>query len=230
MPTPARAPVRAVAFDLDGTLLDSLGDIVVSCNHALVEAGFPAKTPAELFPLIGQGAVWLCARAAGLSEDDPRAHRIAAAYTRYYVAHPADDTRWMPAALETLDALEARGLPLAVCTNKPRPAALAALEALEAIGRFQVIVAGGDTTDRKPEPGPVLAVAARLGIPPASLVMVGDAPPDVLSGQRAGARTVAIAGGFAARSALVDARPDALLESLAGLIPTLDRWSTPDAG
>jgi beta-phosphoglucomutase-like phosphatase (HAD superfamily) len=79
---------------------------------------------------------------------------------------------------------------LALCTNKPRSVTLALLDALSARGRFSVIVAGGDLPDKKPSPGPILACARALSLPPSSLVVVGDGTQDILAGKRAGCRTV----------------------------------------
>ena len=209
------ARVRGVVFDLDGTLIDSRGDIAAACNHALGTLGLPAHSTEVIASFVGDGARALCARAARLDESDPIVDRLIAGYVAYYVEHPADFTRWMPGALELVARLSEGGrLLLAVCTNKPRAPSLAVLGALGAPPALAVLVAGDDSAERKPAPGPVLAAARGLGLPAEELVMVGDGPMDILAGRRAGARTVGLTSGFFSRGALEREGPDALLDAL----------------
>jgi phosphoglycolate phosphatase len=94
--------------------------------------------------------------------------------------------------------------------------------------RFRVVVAGDDLPFRKPDPLPVRHIAERLSIRPAQLVMVGDGAQDVLSGRRAGARTVGVRGGIQPEERLVAARPDVIIDSLLELPAWIARWEASD--
>jgi len=216
-----KAP-RAIAFDLDGTLVDSRKDIAAALNLALADSGRPALPEETIAGFVGDGARTLCARAAGLPEDHADVGRILEGYLRHYLEHPMAFTRWMPGAREALDELG--GYELALMTNKPRPTVEAVLAGLGVADRFAAVVAEGDLPEKKPSPAPVLWIAKHLGISPAEIVVVGDGPQDVQAGRRAGARTVAVRGGFALRERLEASGPDALIESLAELPGIVNRW------
>lgn len=139
-----------------------------------------------------------------------------AEYLLFYRQNPATHARLLPHARETLVSL-APSFPLALCTNKPRSVVDPLLDALDLRRHFGAIVAGGDTPDRKPSPGPLLAAASALGQPPALCWMIGDSPVDIATARAAGAFAVAVQGGFASLEALRAAAPDLLLETLARL-------------
>ncbi len=217
----ADAPVLGVAFDLDGTLIDSRTDIVRSTNHALAQHGFATLPDEEIASYVGDGSTLLLARAARLDPDDARLRSLLADFLDYYTAHAIDHTRLMPDTTRVLDALA--DLPLALVTNKPRRATDATLRGLDLERRFRVVVAGDDLADKKPAPGPLLLAADKLGLPPATLVMVGDGAQDIECGRAAGARTVGVEGGIQARERLAAAHPDALV-ALAALPDVIRAW------
>jgi 2-phosphoglycolate phosphatase len=216
-------PPRAIAFDLDGTLIDSRGDIAAALNHALAETGHEALPDSVVARFVGDGARMLCARSVGLHEGHPDVQRILDGYLAYYAEHPVVFTRWMPSARETLDEL--RGYKLALVTNKPRKTTEAVLATLGISSLFSAVAAEGDLPERKPSPAPILWVAERLGLCPEQIVVVGDGPQDVESGRRAGSRTVGVLGGIPSRKRLEAAGADVLIESLAELPHVMHRWS-----
>ena len=213
---------EAVVFDLDGTLVDSSRDIATAVNHALATHGFPTRAPEHLTALVGDGARWLVARATQLPCDDPAVDPVLATYSEYYEAHAIDATQPMASVVPTLAGL--RGLPLAVCTNKPRTATDLVLGGLGLSCYFDVVVAGGDLPRLKPDPLPLLVVAQRLGVRARGLVMVGDGPQDVRCGRAVGAFTVGIPGPMTLPRCLVDSGPDALLDSIGALPGQLESW------
>jgi phosphoglycolate phosphatase len=162
--------------------------------------------------LVGEGSRSLVARAAGLAETDPAVDPLIAAFLADYLAHPAEHTALLPGVIEALDALG--DLPLAICTNKAREVTLRVLDALGIRARFPVVIAGGDTPDRKPSAGPVRAALAALGADPARSALIGDSPVDIGAGRAAGVFVVAIPGPFVPESALSAAGPDLLLPSI----------------
>jgi len=205
---------RAIAFDLDGTLVDSRLDIAAACNHSLVRAGRAPMDPDVIATFVGDGVRALAARAFGLPSEDPALQPHVDALVRYYEAHPVERTTWMPGARDALDA--AAHLPLALVTNKARPITLAVLDALGVTGRFAFVYAGGDGP-LKPSADPVAMCARAVSVEAASLWVVGDGDQDVGAARAAGAFAVGVLGGFSPEDKLRAARPDVLLRSIAEL-------------
>jgi phosphoglycolate phosphatase len=213
-------PIRAVVFDLDGTLIDSRADLATSANFALGFHGFPTHTDEAIGKFVGDGARNLIRRAAALDENDPRLSELLTTFLDHYTRHCAVKTQWMPGALSALTELSY--LPLAILTNKPRPPTIGVLKALGYLDRFSVISAGGDHAFLKPDARPLEELAVRLNTPIAELAMVGDGPQDIECGRNAGATTIGVKGGIASLERLVESRPDFILESL-GDLPRLIR-------
>lgn len=198
---------------------------MVALNHALEAVGRRPLPAPVVIGYVGDGARALCARALELPESSKLVDELLQRYLAYYEQHPVDYTRWMPGAQETVEALsELEDLSLCICTNKARSATDAVLAALGIRARFRAVVAAGDTAEKKPAPEPLLHLARLVGVPPERIVMVGDGPQDVECARRAGARSVAILGGFAEQKALLDARPDVLLRSMSELGDVIRRW------
>jgi phosphoglycolate phosphatase len=148
---------------------------------------------------------------------------LLATFLEHYTAHATDHTRVMPGVLDVL--AELGGFPLAICTNKPRRTTDAVLEGLGIASLFACVIADGDLTQKKPDPEALRSIAARLGVRPEELVMVGDGPQDIECGRAAGARTVGVLGGIASRERLLAARPDRVIDTL-GELPALVRiWA-----
>jgi phosphoglycolate phosphatase len=205
---------RAFAFDLDGTLIDSRRDIAAACNHVLARAGREPLDEAIIASFVGDGARALLARAFGIERSSAELDEPLEQFVRYYTENPITHTQWMAGAISTLDAL--RAYPLAVVTNKTRTVSLTIIDALGARSRFAVLYGGGDGP-LKPSPEPIWSIARQLGVSPADLWVVGDAPQDVNAGRAAGSPTIGVLGGFAPEDRLREAAPDRLISSLAQL-------------
>jgi phosphoglycolate phosphatase len=219
-------PPTAVAFDLDGTLIDSRGDIVAAVNHALMRTRRAPLPAPVVVRFIGDGARALCARAAQLSEASDEVSELVEHFTTYYLEHPIDFTRWSPGAQEALEifAEDMPDLALGLCTNKPRSITEAVLAALGIRTRFRGIVAGGDLPEKKPAPGPLIHLARLLRSSPDSMVMVGDGPQDIEAARHAGMRSIGVESGFTPEERLREARPDVMLRSLSELPEVIQRW------
>ena len=219
----AKFPFDIVAFDLDGTLLDTFRDLGAAVNHALALGGFDAIPVDSSKDLIGGGAKVMLARAVerqgGMPADD--FHALYKQMLSYYAANNAVHSRPYPGAEDCLDALAGRGARMAVVTNKFEDFARRILTTLELADRFETII-GGDTMGKgraKPEPDSLIEARARCG--GGSFAFVGDSTYDVMAARGA---QVPVIG---ARYGYCDKPPgelgaDVEIDSLAALIPALE--------
>lgn len=212
---------RAVAFDLDGTLIDSRADIAAACNHVLAWAGRPTLSVETIASYVGDGARVLLARAFRLAPRDVALDTLLGEWRRYYSEHPMERSSWMPGAERALASLTTRGVPLALITNKDRAVTREILAALQLTERFACVYAGGDGP-LKPDPEPVLRVCAALGVAPEELWFVGDGLQDIKAAQAANARAIAVCNGFQSEAPLRAAAPHALYESLDAFMQALE--------
>ncbi|SEN35838.1 phosphoglycolate phosphatase [Sphingomonas gellani] len=220
--SPDRFPFAIVGFDLDGTLLDTSGDLAAAVNHALSSAGRPTLTTDQVRPMIGGGSRHMLAQGmaatGGCSEEelDVLQRRL----LDYYEANIAVETRPFPGCLDALDTLAGMGVRLAVVTNKLEGLARTLLDALHLSARFDTII-GGDTMGPgrgKPAPDPVLAMVERCG--GGTAAFVGDSIYDVRSAQAAGLPVVACSFGFL-QQPVETLGADAVIDGYDDLIPTL---------
>ncbi|MBI5487524.1 MAG: phosphoglycolate phosphatase [Deltaproteobacteria bacterium] len=205
--------IDAVIFDLDGTLVDSLGGITAALNEALVADGLSPVTPERVRTIVGDGPRSLCLRAAGFDDGDPRrVDRLVGDFLGRYAAEPVRGTVPYPGVHEVLEALTPR--PFAVCTNKGRRVAELVLESFGILPRLRTLVAEDDLPVRKPDPRPLLLAAERLGVSPPRILVVGDGVQDVAAARAAGMRSCALLQGYTLRDALLAAGPDFVLERI----------------
>jgi len=205
---------QALLFDLDGTLVDSRGDIAAACNAALAAHGRPTLPLGSILPMVGDGARMLIMRALAAVEvpGEPLLEEVVATFRDYYLAHPCVLTTMLPGAREILDEARLDGLSCALVTNKPRDVTLALLQALGLESTFAAVWGGGDGP-LKPAPNGVLSALTRLGVAAADAWMIGDGPQDIDAGRAAGCFTVGIPG-IAERERLFASAPDIIYESL----------------
>jgi len=209
--TDARAdrPVRAVLFDLDGTLVDSRADIALSVNHTLTTLGFPPLPVETVQRHVGDGVRQLLTRSAG-ALDAPALERALDLFLPHYLEHCVDTTRLYPAVRETLDSLG--GKKLAVITNKPAAHTEKTLRAVGLTERFSVVFAGDSLPHKKPRPEPLWEALRQLAVPREEALMVGDSRIDIDAARAAGVRVAAVSYGFRPREELRAAAPDFLLD------------------
>ncbi|USU08554.1 HAD-IA family hydrolase [Sphingomonadaceae bacterium OTU29MARTA1] len=219
-----RVPFDIVGFDLDGTLLDTSGDLAAAVNHALASVGRPLLTVEQVKPMIGGGARHMLAQGMTATGgcDDATLDRLHRLLLEYYETHIAVLTIPYPDALDVLDQLAAHGTRLAIVTNKLEGLARKVLEALDLTRRFDCII-GGDTMgpgNAKPSPKPIYEMIARCG--GGTAAFVGDSMFDIRAGQAAGLPTVACSFGFMMQP-VEELGADAIIHGYTELIPTLDR-------
>jgi phosphoglycolate phosphatase len=188
---------RVLVFDLDGTLIDSLGDLNQAANRLLRELDRPGLTPDEMRPMVGDGVAKLIERV--LAARPGPAIALDAALDRFvalYEAAPAEATRAYPEVPETLTALRDAGFRLAVCTNKPEKLTRLILDRL-GLARYFELVVGGDTLPfRKPDPRLLSHVTIALGVPIDQAMMIGDSEVDAATAEAAGMAFVLMTYGY----------------------------------
>ena len=192
--------IRFVVFDLDGTLIDSAPDLRVAANTVLREAGRGPLDLATIRRFVGDGVRRLIERAfaaSGPALDDAALDEATRRYTALYEAAASVLTRPYDGVAETLPRLRARGLTMAVCTNKPVAAANIVLGDLGLAGYFGAVSGGDSVPRRKPDPAHVLDALQRIGGVAAEAAMVGDNEHDIDAGKAAGLATVAVTYGYA---------------------------------
>lgn len=198
------SPLRAVLFDLDGTLLDSIGLIVAAMHHAF--DGFDGTVPADADWMAGIGTP-LYKQLALYARSAEELDMLRERYRAYQVIHHDNVIREFPGTTAVLEDLHTRGLTMGVVTSKNNELARRGLE-LTGLAKFVPVVIGADSvTKHKPEPEPVLLALERLGVGPAEALMMGDSPHDISSGNAAGVRTIGALWGPFTREQIAVARP-----------------------
>jgi phosphoglycolate phosphatase len=189
-----RGNVKALVFDLDGTLIDSKKDLVLSVNQTLRAMG-REELPTELVAsYVGSGAPVLISRALGGAPEAQELERALRFFLSYYDEHKLDFTRSYPGVRETLEQLQ--GTPMAVLTNKPSNISLRILEELQLAQYFKRIYGGNSFATKKPDPLGAHTVLSEFGISAAEAVMVGDSEVDVQTARSAGMISAIVNFGF----------------------------------
>jgi len=186
----------AVVFDLDGTLVDSAGDIAEAVNRTLEDLSLPRVSEATVRSWIGEGVRKLVTTAlqdAGISRT---LDEVMPTFMRHYNDCLLRSPQLYDGVVETLQALQTRGLPMAICTNKPAALVPPLLEHLHIASFFAHIIGGDSLPHRKPAPEPVQHVAALLGKSVQECVMVGDSATDLHAANSAGMPIVLVRYGY----------------------------------
>lgn len=204
--------IRAVVFDLDGTLADTLPDIAAAVNRALSSVGRPAVDDATVLAGVGRGVRHLMKTCSGVA-DGPDLEALCASFEAFYDEAPADRTVLFADAAEVLEALDA-GAIQAVLSNKPTRFCHAILRRLRVLARFAVVLGEDAVPAPKPDARGLTSLLAALGVPPAESLYVGDTPIDVETARAAGVPVAAVIRGYAAPEAVRAARPDRLWDDL----------------
>lgn len=187
--------LKAVLFDLDGTLLDTAPDMIAALNALRAEHELAPADYAAARSQVSNGAAGLLKL--GFEHlDDGEREALRAPYLDRYAANLAVGTSPFPGMLDVLDALDAASLPWGVVTNKPAFLTEPLLDALGLTARCAVTISGDTLARRKPHPEPLLHAARSVGVSSTHTMYVGDAPRDIEAGRAAGMVTVAVTYGY----------------------------------
>jgi phosphoglycolate phosphatase len=217
------ANLKGLILDLDGTLVDSLPDLLDVLNQVLGEFGVPALSAAEAKPMIGDGTLRLVERALAARGVTPDHIRPAQArFLPLYESRASRLTRPYPGVPETLARLAAEGWIFALCTNKPERATRILLRELDLDRWFRAIVTGDTLPQKKPDPAPMRAALAALELPPHRAVAVGDHANDLRAASRAGLRAIFARYGYGTLTPDLP-KPAAIIDAFAELPQALAR-------
>ncbi|EMO4508511.1 phosphoglycolate phosphatase [Klebsiella michiganensis] len=232
--------IRGVAFDLDGTLVDSAPGLTAAVDNALYALELPMAGEERVVTWIGNGADVLIQRALTWARQERAALRAAQGkpsvdhddipqaeqqailrklFDRYYGEVAEEGSFLFPAVADTLGALGAKGLPLALVTNKPTPFVAPILASLDIAKYFTVVIGGDDVKNKKPHPEPLLLVAEKLGLAPADLLFVGDSRNDIQAAKAAGCSSIGLTYGYNYGEPISLSEPDYIFDQFNELLP-----------
>lgn len=232
--------IRGIAFDLDGTLIDSAPGLALAVDRALYALELPMAGEARVVNWIGNGADVLMKRTLEwareeratqrtmqgkpAADDVPLAEQLIVMrklFDHYYAEVAEEGSFLFPTVADTLNSLHAKGLPLAVVTNKPTPFVAPILQALAINHYFSVVMGGDDVQNKKPHPESLLRVAQKLNLTPDELLFVGDSRNDIQAAKAAGCCSVGLTYGYNYGEAIALSEPDFICEQFNQLLPLL---------
>lgn len=193
--------VRAVLFDLDGTLIDSAPDLGAAADRMRLDRGLPSLPARDYRPMAGAGARGMLAVALGLTPEHPDFAVLREEFFANYERCMCDATCAFDGVAELIAHMRQRALTWGIVTNKSARFAEPLTRSMPLLANSAVLVSGDTTAHAKPHPEPLLEAARRIGIDPARCVYVGDDERDIIAGLAAGMGTVAATYGYLGRQA-----------------------------
>lgn len=219
--------IRALAFDLDGTLVDSVPGLAEAVDRALGALQLPAAGIARVTTWIGNGADIMVERALSWAlQRQPEADELRdgrALFDQFYAETAEVGTTLFPQVAQVLEKLSAAGIPLALVTNKPTPFIAPLLRALGIDSYFSLVIGGDDVAAKKPHPAPLFLVLGKFGLLPQELLFVGDSRNDILAAQAAGCPCVGMSYGYNYGEPIAASEPNLVLDDFNDLLPALGR-------
>jgi len=215
---------RAVVFDLDGTLVDTVGDLSTALNRALAELDLPPHPEETVRGMVGGGLAKLLTR--GLAAHDVVLERaeheeVLARFVAHYASNPAERSKLYPGARQTLNVLREADIPCGLCTNKHEPIARDLLNALGIGSAFGAIQGSETGFPRKPDPACLIHVVKKLGVSPETALMVGDNATDLKTARAAGLKWVVLVSYGYSVTPVTELGADLVITHLHDLVPAL---------
>lgn len=223
-PLPTGAiPFDIVGFDLDGTLIDTSGDLAAAVNYALGTIGRAPFPVAAIHPFVGKGARVMLQRALDASGgyDEALLTGLLPILLDYYEQNLAIHSLPYPGLIAAMDALSARGVKLAICTNKAERFTVPLMHQIGLADRFASIVAGDTVGVSKPDPAPIHAMIARAG--GGRTIFIGDTINDIAGARNAAIPSIAVSFGFL-DGPVEELNADGVIHHFDELVPMLESW------
>ncbi len=217
-------PIEAAIIDLDGTLIDTLGDFTAALNAMLAQLSLPAIAAPAVARMVGKGSTHLIRMALAHVGADAQGlyERAWEAYQGHYLAVNGRHASVYPGVKQGLQALKARGWPLACVTNKPGEFARPLLLQKRLAGFFDHVFGGEAFARKKPDPLPLLETCKALGTPPGRTLVIGDSSNDAQAARLAGCPVVLVTYGYNHGEPVRAVDADGFVDSLVGLDELLD--------
>ena len=225
------APVRAVLFDLDGTLLDTVGELARAANRMLSKLGLAERGESEIRDFIGQGTPRLVERCLGVHSG--RLDEALTIFNAAYVQESGRGTRIFPGVIEGIEMLKVDGLRLGCVTNKPGAFTMPLLRQMGLARHFDVVVSGDTVARKKPDPMPFAHACAQIGVSCAQALVVGDSANDAIGARAAGCRVLCVPYGYREGQPIEAIDCDAVVEDVRGAaeyVRRLNRAYSKEAG
>lgn len=203
---------KLAIFDLDGTLLDTLGDLCASVNFALRNFSFPERTIDEVRSFIGNGVVKLMERSAPADTDPQTQQKCLNVFRKHYLQHMSDTTAPYEGVTELLGELRKEGIKIAVVSNKLHPAVEDLCESYFP-GLIDKAVGVSVEEERKPSPINVIRTVEHFGADTESCIYIGDSEVDVQTAHNAGVKCIGVTWGFRTKEELVTAGCDMIADT-----------------
>lgn len=214
---------KLVIFDLDGTLLDTIADLAIATNHALQQLGYPTRPVDEIRTFVGNGINKLLERSLPDSEkSEANTLRLRAHFLPYYDAHNADLSTPYPGIPSLLQALQQKGLMIAVASNKYQTATVKLIHHYFHDISFVEILGQREGVPVKPDPGIVSDIIQKAGVSKEEVLYVGDSNVDMQTAHNAGVDAIGVAWGFRPRAELEALQPLAVIDKAEELLDNLN--------
>lgn len=214
-------PVKMVLIDVDGTLVDSVPDLAYCVDEMMQRLGMPQRGEASVRNWVGNGVERLVRRAlTGSLDGEPEQELFDRAYPVFldlYADNTSKRSLLYPGVLEGIDYLKASGYELGCVTNKAAQFTEPLLRDLGIYDEFRIVVSGDTLPQKKPDPAPLLHAAAFFGVDPEDALMLGDSVSDVKAARAAGFQIICMSYGYNHGQDIREARPDAVIDSMAEL-------------
>lgn len=216
--------IKAVLFDLDGTLLDTAPDFKTALNLLLAEEGKSALSEEQVKVMVSHGSADLIANAFNINSENPGFEPLRMRLLAFYLAHLSENTRYYPGLESSLDYMRSRGLGYGIVTNKPLLYAEKILADLNI--EVDCLVCPDHVTNPKPDPEALFYACDKLGCTAAQALFVGDHIRDVIAGKAAGMPTVAAAYGYIpVGESVADWNADYVIDQASDLLAILEQLS-----
>lgn len=212
---------KVIAFDLDGTLVNSLPDLALSLNQAFAEFDLPPAPEDKVLTWIGNGADVLLARGlawTGKTFTEEQKQAIKVRFSHYYGENVCNKSVLYPNVKSTLEQLSAQGFRLAVVTNKPTKHVQPVLKAFGIDHFFEETLGGQSLPAIKPHPAPLYYLCGKFGIYPKQLLFVGDSRNDIIAATSAGSPVVGLTYGYNYNVPISESQPDWVFDDFADIL------------